>query len=150
MAHLSTAEISLAFTSFDTESGYDYVTINRCQDSSCSSPERVGRLSGSSVSASSTYTSSTGYLQVVFESDGSVQEAGFVATWSTAAPAPPPPPAPPTPPGASSEGFFDASVVRYPSSYTNSPLDTTRTLTPVPGYSAGTATFSVIDISATI
>ena len=47
------------------------------------------------------------------------------------------------------EGFFDASVVRYPSSYTYS-LDATRTLTPVPGYSPGTATFSAIDISATI
>ena len=79
----SAGSISLSFTSFNTESNYDYVTINRCQDSSCSSPDPVARLSGDSVSASSTYTSSTGYLQVVFTSDGSVTRSGFVATWNT-------------------------------------------------------------------
>jgi len=51
--------------------------------------------------------------------------------------------------GSTGCSFFDASVVRYPSSYTYS-LDATRTLTPVPGYLPGTPTFSAIDISATI
>jgi hypothetical protein len=41
----------------------------------------LAELDGSSVSADTTYTSSTGYLQVVFTSDRSVTRAGFVATW---------------------------------------------------------------------
>jgi hypothetical protein len=51
--------------------------------------------------------------------------------------------------GSTACSFFDASVVRYPSSYTYS-LDATHTLTPVPGHSPGTPTFSAIDISATM
>ena len=77
-------EIRLSFASFNTESCCDYVTINRCSSSSCSSPEQIARLSGTSVS--SEYTSSTGYLQVLFTSDSSVQGSGFEATWQVAPP----------------------------------------------------------------
>jgi hypothetical protein len=77
----SSGLISLSFSSFNTESGYDFVTINRCTSSS-SCVEEVARLSGSSVSLSTIYTSSTGYMQVVFTSDGSVLGSGFVASWS--------------------------------------------------------------------
>ena len=74
--------ISLVFTSFDTESYYDVVTINRCSDAACSSPEQLDRLSGTLGSASSrTFVSSTGYLQVLFMSDGSTEKAGFSADW---------------------------------------------------------------------
>jgi hypothetical protein len=78
----SASTIRLSFSSFSTESGYDYVTINRCSSSSCSTVEQVARISGS-VSSSNEYTSSTGYLQVLFTSDGSVTGSGFEATWST-------------------------------------------------------------------
>jgi len=61
----SSREIRLSFTFFSTESGYDYVTINRCTSSSCNSTEQIARLSGL-VSSSNVYTSSTGYLQVLF------------------------------------------------------------------------------------
>ena len=44
--------------------------------------KQVARLSGSLVNGSSTYLSSTGYLQVVFTSDSSVQAAGFSASWT--------------------------------------------------------------------
>jgi hypothetical protein len=77
----SSGLISLSFSSFNTESGYDVVTINRCTSSS-SCVEQVASLSGSSVSLSTIYTSSTGYMQVVFTSDGSVLRSGFVASWS--------------------------------------------------------------------
>jgi hypothetical protein len=83
----SSDSISLSFSSLDTESiddmnrpCCDFVTINRCTSpSSCD--ERVARLSGSSVSQSAIYTSSTGYMQVVFTSDYSVVRSGFVASW---------------------------------------------------------------------
>jgi hypothetical protein len=75
--------ISLSFSSFNTESGYDTVTVNRCTSSSCGTVTQVAKLSGSSVSPSTIYTSSTGYMQVVFASDGSVTASGFVASWST-------------------------------------------------------------------
>jgi len=74
--------ISLVFTSFDTESYFDVVTINRCSDAACSLPEQLDRLSGSPGSASSrTFVSSTGYLQVLFTSDGSTEKEGFAADW---------------------------------------------------------------------
>jgi hypothetical protein len=78
----STAEISLSFTSFATEAVHDYVTINRCISSSCdpATVEEVATLTGK-VDLSHTYKSSTGYLQVVFNSDDSVNKDGFVATW---------------------------------------------------------------------
>ena len=73
--------VSLSFSYFDTESGYDYVTIYECSSSSCSSRQQVARLAGS-VSASSSYRSSTGIMQVVFTSDGSVTRGGFQGEWT--------------------------------------------------------------------
>jgi hypothetical protein len=74
--------ISLSFTSFNTEKDHDFVTIYRCSTSSCNSDSReeVARLSGINVN-STIYTSSTGYLQVVFMSDGSTHYPGFLAEW---------------------------------------------------------------------
>jgi len=46
--------------------------------------------------------------------------------------------------------FFDASVVRFPSSYSYAATYATRSLTPVAGYEHGTSMFTTIDISSTI
>jgi len=46
--------------------------------------------------------------------------------------------------------FFDASVVRYPSSYTYPATYETRSLTPVPGYAAGSASFTGFDVSSVL
>ena len=46
--------------------------------------------------------------------------------------------------------FFDASVVRYPSSYTYPTTYETRSLTAVAGYEHGTSMFTTMDISSTI
>ena len=75
--------INLSFSSFSTEKNYDFVTINRCTSSS--SCEQVAQLSGliNSAFLSSIYTSSTGYMQVLFTSDKSGTYSGFVATWSS-------------------------------------------------------------------
>ncbi len=69
------------FTSFDTESKYDWVTINRCTSSSCTTVEQVARLSGKDVSAGMIYTSATGFIQLMFTSDESISASGFVASW---------------------------------------------------------------------
>ena len=74
--------ISLSFKRFDTERGYDHVTINRCESPACLLPHRLARLSGSLISMSKVYTSSSGYLQIVFEANSNVTHAGFEAEWS--------------------------------------------------------------------
>ena len=76
------AKISLRFTSFDTESDYDFVTINLCTSSDCDSKVQVARLSGSDVSSDMVFNTSMGYMQIEFTSDSSVQMAGFEAVWT--------------------------------------------------------------------
>ena len=46
--------------------------------------------------------------------------------------------------------FFDASILRYPSSFSYPSSYETRMLTPVANYEAGTTTFTTIDISSSI
>jgi hypothetical protein len=72
--------INLYFSSFSTEANYDIVTINRCTSSS--SCETVATLGGSGTPY--IYTSSTGYMQVLFTSGKSTtSKSGFVASWSS-------------------------------------------------------------------
>jgi predicted outer membrane repeat protein len=88
--------ISLSFPFFET---FDPVTVNRCTSAACDTVERLAKLEGLSdcsysrscmcrlsdppVSASTVYTSSTGFLQVVFSSNGDGCNApGFVALWN--------------------------------------------------------------------
>ena len=80
----SVAQIDVHFTLFETESNMDTVTINQCSSSDCESTKEIAKLSGSAVSADTTFSSSTGFMQVVFASDGSTTAEGFVASWSIA------------------------------------------------------------------
>ena len=75
-------DMRVSFPAFNTESGYDFVSVFRCSEASCSSPEQVMRQSGS-LSSSNVYNSVTGFLKVTFTSDGSVTGGGFTGTWST-------------------------------------------------------------------
>ena len=79
------SNITLRFTSFNTESCCDFVTINRCTSADCSTKEQVVRLSGSAVSNDTVYSSSTGFLQVEFVTDSSVTRSGFRAEWQSTA-----------------------------------------------------------------
>ncbi len=98
------SSISISFSQFATESCCDLVVIYSCSSSSqCS---ELASLSGSSISSSSFWTSTTGYMRVRFTSDSSATYAGFVGNWvsvaaCTACPAgrpfPPPPPRPTAP-----------------------------------------------------
>ncbi len=105
-------KIMVAFTSFDTNShgyyGDDFVTINECSSASCETRSELARLSGGAqddicilgdkyrisrtqesdllecfLNASTVYTASTGFLEVVFESQGrgGGKYAGFEAVW---------------------------------------------------------------------
>jgi hypothetical protein len=74
--------IMIAFSSFDTERYSDFVTINECSSASCATRRQLARLSGNVVSASTNYTASTGFLEVVFTSDSyNSYAAGFEAAW---------------------------------------------------------------------
>ena len=74
--------ISVSFSSFDTESCCDYVSIYRCDTATCDdSSERILREAGT-LSPSNVYSSSTGFLKVTFTSDGSNTRSGFTAAWS--------------------------------------------------------------------
>jgi hypothetical protein len=82
-------EIRLSFTSFLTSKDLDFVTISSCTSSSCGNKTVLARLSGGPISSgqftfsNARFTSSTGYLQVLFTSDGSGTQEGFIATWNT-------------------------------------------------------------------
>ncbi len=87
--------ITIAFSSFDTERGRDFVTINECTSWTlyttaegefsrvqCNTRRQLAILSGSDVSANTSYTVSTGLLEVEFSSDGAKTRAGFEANYS--------------------------------------------------------------------
>lgn len=75
-------EVQLSFDTFDTESDFDFVRVYECDTSTCDSARRTEKASLSGSSAGGPYASSTGVLQVVFTSDGSVVKSGFTATWT--------------------------------------------------------------------
>ena len=69
--------ITLSFTLFDTEAGYDFVKV---YDGSSSSGSLLGTFSGSNIPSAVT---STADMYVEFSADGSVEGSGFVATYET-------------------------------------------------------------------
>ena len=70
------------YKQLQTERGYDVVKVYQCMDSTCASTLELGSLSGT-ISSAQSFTSSTGYLFLKFTSDGSVQKAGWVASWAS-------------------------------------------------------------------
>ena len=74
-------EVSLQFTFFDTEGGYDYVYVYECDSPSCDTKIELVKLDGAGDTGM-TYTSSTGYMMVELTSDDGVEQGGFEASWS--------------------------------------------------------------------
>ncbi|RMF53463.1 MAG: T9SS C-terminal target domain-containing protein, partial [Bacteroidetes bacterium] len=70
--------IRLSFTSFNTESGYDFV---RVYDGATTSAPLLGSYSGSNLPPQ--ITSSGGSLLVVFTSDSSITRAGWEASYTS-------------------------------------------------------------------
>jgi hypothetical protein len=58
------------------------VVIYSCSSSSCESSSELARISGSSISSSRNWTSTTGYMRVRFTSDSSDTYAGFFGHWT--------------------------------------------------------------------
>jgi hypothetical protein len=72
--------VTLVFTEFSTQPGKDLVRVFQCTDIGCSEQQLLAELSGTYTSAQA-LSSTTGYMKVVFTSDGSVNYDGFTATW---------------------------------------------------------------------
>lgn len=72
------ANVSLTFTSFDTEDGYDYVKI---YDGNSTSDPLLGEYCGSSIPPA--ITSSGGQMLVSFISDYDITAAGFSASYTS-------------------------------------------------------------------
>jgi hypothetical protein len=63
--------VTITFWEFDSESCCDAVTVGACEDMSCQTFDRLGMLNGYYDEPQS-FTSTTGFLTVIFESDSSV------------------------------------------------------------------------------
>src|SRR5450631_263594 len=81
--------VSLTFSSFSIESGFDFLTIY--DGPSTSSPQVAGSPFTGSTSPG-TITCSSGCMTLVFTSDFSVNDIGWIATLSCVTCPPPPPP----------------------------------------------------------
>ncbi len=68
--------ITISITEFATESGYDYLRIYSCPDSSCASTTQLGSLSGT-YSTRPSYTSTTGFMYLHFTSDNIYTDSGW-------------------------------------------------------------------------
>lgn len=94
----STRAISLSFTYYDSQSSFNYVSVNRCNSPSCGTVEELARMNGCNGFTAeheadklkcqrqwdTTYVSSTGFLEVVWTSEYFGGMTGFVALWSLA------------------------------------------------------------------
>ena len=85
-------EVTVSFSAFDTELGYDYVTV--WADNGAGAYSQVSRTSGRSAPADA--KNGAHAVAVQFESDRTTTRDGFTFAWSCVATGMPPPP-PPTP-----------------------------------------------------
>jgi hypothetical protein len=76
--------LTLRFDTFNTEPGYDKVTVFKCKTVECDTKEKdVLLYERSGVESGIELTSETGIMQVLFTSDGSVTRTGFIASWKS-------------------------------------------------------------------
>ncbi len=82
IAPAAASMITLCFTELSTQPGVDIIRVFRCTDIACSQQQQLAELSGL-YSTPQAVTSTTGYMKVVFRSDGSISFDGFRALWSS-------------------------------------------------------------------
>ncbi len=75
--------VTIQFTAFSVQPLNDIVGVFQCSDLYCSQSEQLAELSGTHPNIH-TITSLTGYMKVIFTSDGSITYDGFTALWSSA------------------------------------------------------------------
>jgi hypothetical protein len=76
------ALMTLQFTNFNTQSRNDIVRVLECVDIYCSQHQQLAELSGIYLTTQ-VMSSATGYMKVVFTSDGSINSDGFTASWTS-------------------------------------------------------------------
>jgi hypothetical protein len=73
--------VTLMFSTFFTESGYDFVTVKSCATISClSGVTQLGKFSGPSIPGP--VVSNTGIMLIEWTSDGAIQYSGWSAIWA--------------------------------------------------------------------
>ena len=77
---IAATDISVDFSVFDVETGYDFVTVSACSDYDCKSRQQLARLTGTSL-ARTEFTSITGYMEIILTTDADITFPGFVANW---------------------------------------------------------------------
>jgi hypothetical protein len=82
IAPYGTDSVTIRFTAFSTQPRKDIVGVFQCSDVYCSQSQQLAELSGTYPNIH-TVTSLTGFMKVVFTSDGSITYDGFVASWSS-------------------------------------------------------------------
>ncbi len=87
IAPLGASSISLTFTSFDFEAGYDYLKIYN--GPSASAP-LIGSYDGNTLPNGGTVVANSGSVTLVQTSDGAVVKSGFIAQWQCTMPSIPP------------------------------------------------------------
>ena len=79
---LQTADhVTLHFKDFDTEGGWDFVSVYSCSGQTCPDPVLLTRFTGNNVPAD--VTSSTSFIRIEWTSDYSVTYTGWSAEWTT-------------------------------------------------------------------
>jgi len=79
--------VTLQFTSFQIEQGYDFVRIRRCPTASCASSTQLLYMSGG-TDLTIVYSSDAAnpFLQLTFTTDSSVVQDNWTANWDLGAP----------------------------------------------------------------
>ena len=136
------APIELTFTRFDTEAGYDFVTVYEYAGESqygvhtWEMLSAEDKLSGSNLPPVFRTTGERDALLVTFTSDGLIQGKGFYATYrqvssqggSVVSIVSPPPPPPPPPPQTAQPRYCSASTVETAATGEISLVNTTQTV----------------------
>ena len=80
--------VTLTFTSFNTEYYFDFVTIYECGDANCDSETWMNEFSGANARRTIPFsvTSNTGVMKITFSSDISYVGGGFEAEWQVNGP----------------------------------------------------------------
>jgi hypothetical protein len=81
IAPTGASRVTITFSEVDSELYADWITVYQCGSFNCESRLQLGRFSG--FSNLRTYTSTTGYLLVEFDSNFAFNGHGFVASWTT-------------------------------------------------------------------
>ena len=87
IAPMNAASITLNFSMFDFEQGYDFLKI---YNGSSTASSLIGSYSGTSLPNGGSVTANSGVMTIVQSTDAGVVGAGFIASWQCTMPTVPP------------------------------------------------------------